>query len=161
MRDTIIFAHNLGVSDIRLISTAQWNDPAIFNELDLPEELLLAHPIMAYRLNNFKSGRNVRGMEPGDFSRCALALDDIIAKGKYHYKCVIHMREGGEPIGEIGPNVRKEREEFFQNHNTMLDPVCKKNCLDVCIDYNNKWAELNKARADKVTALDIPIRTLI
>lgn len=157
MRDTILFAHSLGVADIRLISTAQWNDPAIFNGLDLPQNLLDAHPIMNYRLQNFRNNRNVRGMSKRDFPRCALALDDIIAKGDYHYKCVIHMREGGEPIGKIGPNIRKEREHFFRNHNTYLDPVCRGNCLDVCVDYNNRWAKFHKEEVNMLRVGDISV----
>jgi len=25
------------------------------------------------------------------------------------------------------------------NHNSFNDKICRKNCLDVCIDYNNKF----------------------
>lgn len=148
MRETIMFAHNLGVSDIRLISAAQWDDPSIFKSLSLPEEVLEKHPIMRYRLNNFTSGRNVRGLRSGDSTKCALALDDVIVKGKYHYKCVIHMREGGDPLGEVNSGMREVRETFYRNHDAMVDAVCRKNCLDVCIDYNNKHAVLNKCAND-------------
>jgi hypothetical protein len=53
------------------------------------------------------------------------------------------MREQGDPVGKIGPNMRQERLEWIKNHDTYCDPICKKNCLDVCIDYNNKFKELN------------------
>jgi MoaA/NifB/PqqE/SkfB family radical SAM enzyme len=140
MRDSIIFAHNLGVSDIRIISAAQWNDFSIFENLDLPEEVVAAHPILAYRLNNFSNGRNVRGLKPTDARKCGLILDDMIVKGEYHYPCVIKMREGCSPIGKItDTNVRGDREEYFKACDCYKDEICKKNCLDVCIDYNNKF----------------------
>jgi hypothetical protein len=36
---------------------------------------------------------------------------------------------------------REERKTWFENHDTLKDKICKENCLDVCIDYNNKWRE--------------------
>ena len=61
----------------------------------------------------------------------------------YHFPCVIYMREQGNPIGKVSKNMRKERQEWFEKHNTFLDPICKNNCLDVCRDYNNKWGEFH------------------
>lgn len=55
------------------------------------------------------------------------------------YSCIIALREGAKPIGKVGPNMRKERFDWFKNHDTYNDPICKKNCLDVCRDYNNKF----------------------
>lgn len=143
MRDTILFAHSLGVADIRLISAAQWDDKSIFDKLDIPDSVLNCHPILKYRLYNFRTGRNVRGIRESDSDRCGMSIDDVIAKGKYHYKCVIHMREGGKPLGLIGPNMRKERADFANNFNTKCDEICNKNCLDVCVDYNNKYHQYN------------------
>jgi hypothetical protein len=52
------------------------------------------------------------------------------------------MREQGNPIGEIYgktlEQIRKERREWFKSTNTFKDDICRKNCLDVCIDHNNK-----------------------
>jgi hypothetical protein len=48
------------------------------------------------------------------------------------------MREHGKPIGKVGPNIRKERFDWLKNHNCFEDPICKKNCLDVCVAFNNK-----------------------
>jgi len=38
----------------------------------------------------------------------------------------------------MGEKFREERLTWFLKHNTKEDIICKNNCLDVCIDYNNK-----------------------
>ncbi|MHA2063474.1 MAG: radical SAM protein [Candidatus Thorarchaeota archaeon] len=133
---TVIFAHNLGVSDIRVLSSAQFNE-ALEVLINLPQHILDAHPILKYRVENFRVGRNVRGLKAEDSSRCHLVLDDIAVAGEHHFPCIIYLREGGDPIGKVGPDMRKERAEWCENHNTQEDPICSENCLDVCIDYNN------------------------
>ena len=137
--DTVYFADTLGVSDIRLISAAQFNGAIEALNL-IPEELLKKYPILKYRANNFKKKHlNVRGMIDGDSSYCGLTWDDSVIAGDYHYPCVIYMREKGNPIGRVGPNMRKERKEWADNHNCYKDAICKSNCLDVCRSYNNKF----------------------
>jgi len=138
----IEFAHDLGVSDIRIISAAQWDD-VLATALLVDRKILDAHPILKYRVGHIQDGRNVRGLQPNDQNRCHLALDDSVIAGKFHFPCVIYMREGGDPIGEIGPNMRSERVKWSKTHDTYADPICLANCLDVCIDYNNKWAGIN------------------
>lgn len=138
MKEAIEFAHSLGVADIRIISASQWNDFSIFENLDLSDEILNAHPILKYRVHNFKDGKNVRGITDIDSHRCGLILDDTIIKGKYHYPCVIKMREGCSPIGEVSADIRQKREMYYKAHDCYKDETCKKNCLDVCVDYNNK-----------------------
>lgn len=139
MRETIEFAHNLGVADIRIISAAQWDDFSIFEDLFIDEEILDCHPILKYRINNFRKGKNVRGITETDSHRCGLILDDTIVKGNYHYPCVIKMREGCSPLGEVEDNMREKRLEYFNNHDCFKDVVCNKNCLDVCVEYNNTF----------------------
>lgn len=136
--DTINFAHNLGVSDIRVISAAQWNKPIVALK-KVKKSILNQHPILKYRVNNFINGRNVRGLKKGDSKRCAIVLDDSIIAGDYHFPCVIYMREKGNPIGKVSENMREERLEWFKKHKCFKDKICKNNCLDVCIDYNNKY----------------------
>jgi len=136
--DTIKLAYSLGVSDIRIISAAQWNEP-IPRLYEVPEEIKEKYPILRYRINHFAEGINVRGIKDTDSHQCALVLDDSVIAGDYHYPCVINMREGGEAIGKVGPNMRQERFEWFKTHNSFEDSICRKNCLDVCIDYNNKY----------------------
>ena len=145
--ESVKFAHSLGVSDIRVISSAQYNE-ALTNLIDLEPELLEAHPILKYRINNFKSGHNVRGIKETDFHRCPMVLDDTAIAGNFHFPCIIYLREQGNPIGEIGPNMRQERLNWFRSHNTHEDPICKGNCLDVCVAHSNKYRDFH---------LDIPL----
>jgi len=139
---TIEFAHNLGVADIRIISAAQWNKP-IPKLNEVKKETRAAHPILDYRIKHFAEGRNVRGISETDANKCALVLDDSVIAGDYHFPCVIYMREKGNAIGMVSKNMRKERKEWFDKHNTFKDKICRENCLDVCIDYNNKYYEFH------------------
>jgi len=141
--DIVNIANDLGVSDIRLISAAQYNKP-IEQLKKINKELKNKYPILNYRIKNFMNGKNVRGMIKSDSKKCALVLDDSIIAGNYHFPCVIYMREKGKPIGKVSEKMRFERFAWFKNHNSYDDKICKKNCLDVCIDYNNKYRELHK-----------------
>ena len=134
--DIIMFAHDLGVNDIRIITAAQYNK-LLSNLESIPQEILDAHPILKYRVTNLISGRNVRGISDTDSHKCYLVNDDMAVAGKWHFPCVIHMREGGEPIGEVNVHMMSERKKWFETHDTHQDPICKKNCLDCLIDYNN------------------------
>lgn len=71
-------------------------------------------------------------------------LDDSIIAGDYVFNCVIHMREGGKPVCKVGPDMRKLRHEYIMKHDTHKDPICKKNCLDVCRDFNNKYRDFRQ-----------------
>lgn len=135
------FAHNLGVSDIRLISAAQQDGEVDLNVAPGYKDL---YPILNYRLGNFESGRNVRGLQATDTNKCPLVLDDMAVVGDYHFPCIIYMRERGNPIGKVGKNMRQERKEWFEKTDTHCDPICKGSCLDVCIDFNNKVMSCNK-----------------
>lgn len=140
--ETVRLAYNLGVSDIRIISAAQYNKPIPrLNEIE--KEIKDKYPILRYRINHFAEGRNVRGMTKNDFNKCALVLDDSVIAGDYHFPCVIYMREKGNPIGKISKDMRKERKKWFKDHDCYKDNICKNNCLDVCIDYNNKYHVFN------------------
>lgn len=141
--ETIRFANELGVADIRIISAAQYNKPIPrLNEVE--QYILDAHPILKYRINHFARGINVRGMNETDANRCALVLDDSVIAGQFHFPCVIYMREKGEPIGTISNNMRQERKKWFETHDTFSDEICRKNCLDVCRDFNGKYKLFHK-----------------
>lgn len=131
--EVVNFALEVGVSDVRLISAAQWNQKV---DVELPAEALDKFPIMRYRWENMLRGRHVRGMEEKDCRTCHLAKDDMVVSNGKHYPCIIHMREGGESIGEVGETTRADREKWAYAHDAYNDPICRKNCLDVCIDYN-------------------------
>jgi len=135
--DSVEFADGLGVSDIRIVSSAQWNRP-LYEVKDIPKEILNTNPILNYRVNNYLKDRNIRGLRKKDTNKCPLVVDDIAVAGDYHFPCIIYLREGGNPIGKVNNNMRKERYKWHLNHNTKQDKICSNNCLDVCIDYNNK-----------------------
>lgn len=137
------YADSLGVSDIRVVPSAQYGR-ALEDLSSLSEGLLDKYPILRYRIENLNRGRNVRTMREGDCSTCYLALDDMAVAGGYHFPCIIYMREGGDPIGKVGPSIREERAEWVSTHNSYEDPICREMCLDVCIDYNNKYKQLRE-----------------
>lgn len=147
IKKSIEFASSLGVSDIRVITAAQFNDFSVFKNIDINEEILSKHPILKYRFNHFKNNIDVRGITEKDCHTCHLMQDDFIIKGDYQYQCVIHMREHGTPIGNIKnktmDQIRQERIEFMNKTNTYKNKICRENCLDVCIDYNNKVYSFN------------------
>jgi hypothetical protein len=137
---TIAVAHEAGVADIRIIPAAQVGRhlPAT-----VPDDVLGCHPILRYRIGNVQTGRPVRGLGAADARRCGLVLDDMAVMGEHHYPCIIYMREGGAPIGTVGPRMRQERLTWARNHDTHKDPICRRNCLDVCVDYNNCFRDTN------------------
>lgn len=141
--DTIKFAHTLGVADIRIISAAQYNKP-IPRLNEISQEIRSAHPILNYRIKHFAEGRNVRGIKDTDCRKCALVLDDSIIAGDYHFPCVIYMREQGKAIGKVSKDMRQERVNWFKNHDCHKDNICKNNCLDICIDYNNQYQKYHE-----------------
>jgi len=139
--DIIHSAAALGVDDIRIISAAQQTDAllALGEQLQsLPRELYDQMPILKYRVTNLLlRDRNVRGIGECDSPRCHLLKDDMVVAGGHHYPCVIYMREHGDPVGPVGPDMREDRRRFFEKLDTHVDPICRANCLDVCIDHNN------------------------
>jgi molybdenum cofactor biosynthesis enzyme MoaA len=137
--NVINFAHDLGVKDIRIISAAQYNGKLSKLET-ISKDILDAHPILKYRVNNLLSGKNVRGISKTDSNKCYLVRDDSVVAGKWHFPCVIYMREGGEPIGLINSKMQEERINWSKTHNTHEDIICRQNCLDCLVDYNNKFA---------------------
>jgi len=141
----VMFAHNLGVADIRIISAAQENK-LLEEAANLDKAVLDAHPILKYRVCNINNQRHVRGLKSTDCKKCHLIKDDSMVAGNYHFPCIIYMREGGNPIGVVGENMRQERIDWLENTNTHEDPICRKNCLDVCVDYNNKAEQYNEDR---------------
>ena len=137
MNETIKFANSLGVADVRIISAAQEN--FLLKGIEsLEPEVLEKHPILKYRANNIRQGRGVRGLKDTDYKTCHLMFDDSVVAGDQHFPCIIYLREGGEPVGKVGPNMRQERIQWALTHDVRKDLICKKNCLDVCIDLNSK-----------------------
>lgn len=139
--DAVMFADSLGVSDIRVIPSAQYNK-ALTKLTELPKSVIIKYPILQYRINNITEACPVRGMCCNDCTKCWLVLDDMAVAGKWHFPCIIYLREGGNPIGEVGSNMQTDRTLWMLNHDAHEDAICSKNCLDVCRDFNNRVVEL-------------------
>lgn len=139
----IRFADSLGVADIRIISAAQFNH---LNPINIDKEVLKKHPILAYRIKNLHRERGVRGLKDSDSKSCPLVLDDMAIAGNYHFPCIITLREGHGAIGTVDSKsmgmIREERKQWMESTCTHSNKICRENCLDVCIDYNNKVKEL-------------------
>lgn len=148
VNDVLKFASSLGVDDIRIISSAQYN--VGLGNLRCNREFVegIKYPILKYRLNNYYKGKNVRGIHLGDSDKCYLVLDDLAVAGDYHFPCIIYLREGGKPIGYMSPKFREERLEWLKKHSSLRDPICLNNCLDVCVDYNNRVANFKEGIYD-------------
>jgi MoaA/NifB/PqqE/SkfB family radical SAM enzyme len=147
LANIVSLAEKLGVQDIRIIPAAQVSKQLSEVE-NLDKYLHEKFPILAYRLNNAFNGRNVRGLTERDNPKCPLVLDDMAIVGKYHFPCIIYLREQGEPIGNVDTRMdimRSQRASWWQNHNCYEDRICRENCLDVCVDYNNRWREFHLA----------------
>ena len=144
LNGVVQLANDLEVSDIRIIPSAQYNQEAILTRLQF--DFIDKYPILKYRLNNHNSGINIRGLSKSDNKHCPLVLDDIAIAGNYHYPCIIYLREQGDPIGNLShlSEVREQRQWWYFTHNCYEDKICKKQCLDVCRAYNNKYEELRK-----------------
>jgi sulfatase maturation enzyme AslB (radical SAM superfamily) len=135
--EAVMFANSLGVSDIRVIPSAQYNK-ALKKLANLNEDVLAKYPILKYRVKNIQKEKHVRGIKKTDCNKCWLGLDDMAVAGGYHFPCIIYLREGGDPIGKVDENTRNDRLNWVLNHDTKKDAICVKNCLDVCVEYNNK-----------------------
>ena len=158
LNETINFANSLGVADIRIIPSAQY-DKTLTVASNIAKDITNTNPILDYRVNNIKAGKHVRGLKETDSRRCNLALDDMVIAGDYHFPCIIYMREQGDPIGKIGPNMRQYRKEWADHHDCYKDPICRKNCLDVCMEYNNKFIRYKIEQQTAIKRLDSSLFT--
>lgn len=139
LAEIVQYAHDLGVADIRIIPAAQCG--AMIEGVEaIPDEILAAHPILNYRVTNIKQGRPVRGIDDYDSDRCFIPVDDSVVAGRYHFPCIIYLREGGDPVGTVNDDMRRDRIQWSKQHRPQDDPICRTNCLDVCVDHNNVCA---------------------
>lgn len=142
LNDIISFASSLGVADIRIIPAAQVRKE--HKDLKIGANLE-KYPILKYRTENFLNGLSVRGIKDTDNHLCPLVIDDMAVMNGKHYPCIIYMREHGKEIGNFTTieEVKAERLFWARTHNCFEDIICKNNCLDVCVAYNNRVKELN------------------
>ena len=143
LANIVKFADSLGVDDIRIIPSAQYNR-MLASAASLNPDLVRRYPILSYRVNHIRNNVPVRGLCSADCHKCHLVQDDSAVAGNFHFPCIIALREGCLPIGKIGPNMREERIEWSRTHDTFLDPICRKNCLDVCVAFNNRVEKLKE-----------------
>lgn len=136
MNDIVKFAAKLGVSDIRVIPSAQENF-MLQGLKDLDDELVDRFPILKYRVTNLRNNVHVRGIETV-CDKCFILNDDSAVVNGYHFPCIIYFREHGKPIGKVGPGMRAERIKFMETFRPDQDEICKKNCLDCLVYYNNR-----------------------
>jgi hypothetical protein len=149
LHETIQFAADLGVADIRVISAAQ-GESVVQALASVPKSLCDRFPILAYRVANAAAKVGVRGIGPKDSHRCHIALDDVAIAGQNHFPCIIYLREQGNPIGRVGPTMREDRAVWVAQHDTHADPICRANCLDCIVKYNNRYEELHYESLDPV-----------
>lgn len=135
-KETIEYCDSLKPSDIRIILSTQYGN-ALPDLLKLPLNIINKYPILKYRIKRFKNNKPIRGLSRKDASKCGLVLDDVAVAGGYAFPCIIYMREGGHPISIMDENFRIKRYEWYKKHDSKQDNICKNNCLDVCIEYNN------------------------
>lgn len=133
IKDVVLEADRLGVRDIRIIPSAQYNKSSMFS---LPDRIINKHPILKYRMENMGDNISFRGLSGNDSQLCPLVIDDLAILNGEHYPCIIYMREKGNPIGELNRGFRGTRHKWFLQHNCKKDKICLNNCLDVCRDYN-------------------------
>lgn len=127
IEDIINFILSLGVDDIKLsTSTKDELIPKFNNDYR-------GYPILDYRVRNFKDGYQMRGW-PGD--RCKIAENDITIVGNKHYPCLIYFREGGNEIGLIDEDIKKQRSLWVKTHKSKEDPICRKYCMDFKCEFN-------------------------
>lgn len=139
----ITFAHGLGVHDIRIIPAAQF-DNALAN-VEVEKAILQSHPILKYRIDNIHAKKSVRGIGEQDAHCCSIVLDDMAIAGDYHFPCIIFLRERGEPIGtwrgKTIQEIRQARRDWMLKTDTFNHPICKQNCLDCIVLFNNTASE--------------------
>jgi pyruvate-formate lyase-activating enzyme len=143
--EIISFSNDLGVADIRFV-TASHDDELALKMQDIPSTFLDNHPMLRYRVDNLRAGRCIRGLRPTDSHKCYLVLDDSVVAGKWHYPCGVYLREGGLPIGEVGPCMRRQRTEWMFATDTHADEICRRFCSDLYVDYNNRFEEFTCER---------------
>lgn len=144
--ETLRFLGDLGVSDIKLATATQFQGEIPTRILDqIPQDLLDRMPVLRYRIEHYRAGRAVRGLQEGrDTSLCLWVQDDIVLTPDGHYPCIVYPREKGRPIGPLRTvaEMREERRAWAFNRDSFEDTICHPYCMDLFADCNRKIVEL-------------------
>jgi len=119
----------LGVTDIKLSTSS--HDLGIIPTFSKPYS---NYPILSYRVNNFMSGKAMRGFPA---NKCNMLKNDVTIVGNKHYPCLVYFREGGNEIGCVDDNMMSDRVNWSDSHNCKTDPICSKFCMDFKCDFNS------------------------
>lgn len=143
IQSTVELARSLGVHEIKMMSLSQEGE--IVDSGWVTEELGDEFPLLKWRAENFKNGRDVRGLVDSDCRRCHVVLDDATVAGDFHYPCNVYFREKGAPIGKVGPDMLAERALWHESHDSLVDPICRRHCMDILREYNNRSRDLKSS----------------
>ena len=142
LQSVVELAQSLGAYEIKIMSISQ--EASLVDVSWVTPELKNQYPLLAWRSENYKQGRDVRGLQEGDCPKCAIVWDDATIAGNKHYPCNIYFREKGAAIGEVGPQMLAQRAAWYTNHDSLNDPICKKHCMDILREYNNRVDSINR-----------------
>ena len=123
-----------GANDIKLSVSTKDNVFPEFGNKDYSK-----YPILNYRVTRFREGKFMRGIPDEDNFKCELVKNDISIVGDKHYPCLVYAREGGVALGELNEHVYEDRVYWYDRHETMNDPICKKYCMDFKCEYNRSY----------------------
>lgn len=154
----IEFAQELGVYDIRVNPAAQFSNR-------LPESVLSGiessdYPILDWRIRNRINNIDVRGIDRRNAVRhCWLVQDETVINGNLHYPCFVYMREGGAPIGKVNSRMRDDRRTWMLNHDPYNDPICRANCADCCLAFNQRYEDFHSEDVSTTSTGSISLKT--
>jgi MoaA/NifB/PqqE/SkfB family radical SAM enzyme len=136
--DIIKFILSFGVKDVKISTSLKDDITPKFDNSNYTQ-----YPILNYRVQRFREGKTMRGLNEEDNFKCELSLSDISVVGRSHYPCLVYAREGGTAIGDMSGDVKADRLLWYTKHEPKKDPICKKWCMDFKCDFNRE-VERNK-----------------
>ena len=131
VEEIVDYILSLGAHDVK-ISTALGLLPVFIKDYDEK------HPILHYRVVNFKNGLPMRG-RPAE--HCHIIGNDITIVGEQHYPCLVYFREHGAAIGNVTDweTMRIERENWIDRTDCTKDNICKRYCMDFKCEFNSSF----------------------
>ncbi len=105
LANTVEYADDMGVADIRIIPAAQ-EGSVVRGVSSINPDILERHPILKYRVNNTLQGVPVRSIQWYDSHRCYMPVDDSVVAGDYHFPCDIPEGAGRPHWGYRGQHAR-------------------------------------------------------